>query len=127
MHVIQSAAIHNSKLPSPQGKPQCERRGRFRINGPIPATVSGFDSTRAPFAIEVSLDDLSSGGLRVRLGRPVSTFTELSFVIRFPLAPGASETGIRFAAKGIVRRVESCIDGSFGLGVEFTHYRQIWR
>jgi hypothetical protein len=103
-----------------------ERRRKFRIQGPIPVNVCGIDSAGTEFDLETFVDNISVGGLHIRLGQRMTQSAGLSFVIRFPVAPGAEELGMQFSAKGVVRRVEPCPDGSFGIGVEFTSYRQIY-
>lgn len=99
-----------------------ERRGKFRIQRPFPASVTGVDCNGGSFAVETELDNLSSGGLYVRLNRRVPMAAELSFVVRFPSAPDADGTGMHIAACGIVRRVDPGPGGTCGLGVEFTRY-----
>lgn len=103
-----------------------ERRVKPRIQGPISAHVKGAAADGGAFDLEASLDNLSTGGLYVRLDRPVLAAAELSFIIRLPSASGSGAPGMRFAARGVVRRVEACPDGLYGLGVEFTGHHQIY-
>lgn len=102
-----------------------DRRRRPRIEGPFSARARGIDSNGAEFDIETALDNLSAGGLHVRLMRPVSRQTKLFFIIQLPAAPGAGKPGMRVATHGVVRRVERLADGSCGLGVEFKKYREL--
>jgi hypothetical protein len=107
------------------GEFQSERRRKVRIEGPISASVRGTDSDGGTFELEATLDNLSAGGLYLRLRRRVENAAELSFVFRLPPGAPPSGPGMRIAARGIVRRVESCAEDTCGLGVAFTRYRQI--
>lgn len=100
-----------------------ERRKKIRVQGPISANVRGNDLDGGDFEIEAMLDNLSAGGLYVRLHRPVAESAELSFVIRLPPGAGAGDPGMRVAASGVVRRVEPSFGDTCGMGVEFTRYR----
>ncbi len=104
---------------------QPERRSKPRIQGPIPACVRGVGADGIPFDVETSLENLSAAGLFVQLDRSVAESEELSFVIRFPIRPVPGSPGMQFAARGIIRRIEQCPGGEWGLGVQFTRYRQI--
>jgi hypothetical protein len=77
------------------------------------------------FDLEAMLDNLSARGLYLRLEHQVQKAAELSFLIRLPPGVGPGEPGMRVAASGIVRRVELRDDETFGVGVEFTRYRQL--
>lgn len=100
-----------------------ERRRKIRVEGPIPVRVRGTDIHGIRFDNEASLDNLSTGGLYVRLKQRMDATSKLFFLIRVPPYPGATAPGMRVAARGTVRRVELQSDGSSGLAVVFTRYR----
>jgi len=91
-----------------------ERRSQLRIEGSIPATVSGMDTSGEPFEIGTALGNLSLSGLYVCLERPIAVDSPLSAIIRFE--------GLEVKTTGVVKRVEPQPDGSFGLGVAFDSY-----
>ncbi len=102
-----------------------ERRGKLRIQGPIPARVRGIDAGGKSFDIAAKLDNLSAGGLHVRLERRIKSAARLFFLIRIPAQHDADAPGLLVAARGVARRVETGINGKCGLGVEFQRYRQL--
>jgi hypothetical protein len=68
-----------------------------------------------PFEIETVLDNLSVGGLHIRLEKKLDAAASLFATIRF--------AGMEIEADGVVKRVEPHPDGSFGFGVAFESYR----
>lgn len=102
--------------------PDRDRRGRPRIEQPFPATVRGVDATGEPLDIDAVLDNMSTGGLYVRIPRPMEPGMRLTFGIHV-WVPGAEEPGARIAARGVVKRVNLTSRGEHGLAVEFTRYR----
>ena len=91
-----------------------ERRSKPRIQGPIPAMVRGSDTNGESFEIETALDNLSVGGLYVCLQRRLDVAAPLFALIRF--------AGMEIEATGVVKRVESQPNGSFGFGVALEDY-----
>ncbi len=92
-----------------------ERRSKPRITSHIPATVRGRTPFGKSFEIETVLDNLSTGGLHVRLEQCIDVAASVSAFIRF--------AGTEIEAGGMVNRVEPQPDGSFGLAVTFESYR----
>ncbi len=102
-----------------------ERRKKPRIQGPIAASIWGIDSNGARFDINAFVDNLSMGGLYVRLRRQVSQAAHLSFAIRLPSPSGLEASGMQFTAVGVVRRIDIIPGGAYGLGVEFTGHSEV--
>ena len=102
--------------------PDRERRGRPRIERPFPVTVRGVDAMGEPLDIDTVLDNMSVGGLYVRLPRRIEPGAQLAVGIRVSV-PWEEGAGARVATRGVVLRVESKSDGDHGLAVEFTRYR----
>jgi hypothetical protein len=73
------------------------------------------------FEVESVLDNLSSGGLYVRLRQRVKKKTKLEFLIRMSAAGHAG--GATVQARGVVLRVEKKSAGLFGVAVKLTHHR----
>src|SRR5262245_29330904 len=58
-----------------------ERRRHPRLRKPFPATVRGVDAYGESFEADTVLDNLSAGGLYLRLGRCVKQKTKLFVII----------------------------------------------
>ena len=99
-----------------------ERRAGARVQLPFPVTVRGIDAIGEPLDIDTVLDNVSRGGLYVRIPRRIEPGAQLAVGIR---VSGPCEEGpaARVATRGVVLRVESKPDGDHGLAVEFTRYR----
>jgi hypothetical protein len=100
---------------------ESERRRKPRIATPFPAIVRGVNEAGEAFEVESVLDNISSGGLYVRLGQRVKKKTKLEFFIRMSAAANAGAAMVQ--ARGIVLRVEARPAGLFGLAVKLTHHR----
>lgn len=105
------------------GHRAAERRNKIRIYEPFPAKVSGVDQAGKPFEVETALDNLSSGGLYVRLLREVEQGAELSVVVRLSRDASEKVMAPRVSARGVVLRSEPQSDGRRGLAVRLTRYR----
>jgi hypothetical protein len=99
-----------------------ERRGRPRVERPFPVTVRGVDATGEPLDIDTVLDNMSVGGLYVRLPRRIEPGARLAVGIRVSVS-GAQERTARVATRSVVKRVESAAGGEHGLAVAFTRHR----
>jgi hypothetical protein len=101
---------------------QRERRGRPRVEQPFPVTVRGLDAMGEPLDIDTVLDNMSVGGLYVRIPRRIEPGARLTVGIRLSV-PEAQERTACVATRGMVLRVESAPGGEHGLAVAFTKYR----
>jgi hypothetical protein len=93
-----------------------ERRSKPRIQVPFLAKVSGRDAEGKRFKEDTVLDNLSRGGLYLRLTRNIARRTRLFVVIYL------SESG-RLAVLGEVLRVEPQSDETCGVAMKFTRHR----
>ena len=96
---------------------QVERRKKPRIYTPFHARVSGVNSSGEAFEASTVLDNMSSGGLYLRLEEDVTRGTNVVVTIRLStrhidLVPVAN-----VAVKGVVLRNEEQMDGTYGLGI----------
>jgi len=98
-----------------------ERRKQPRLCVSFPVTVRGVDARGEAFEVSAVLDNVSAGGLYVRLGRLLEPGVKLFAVVRLALMPGVAAPCV--AVRGIVLRAESQPDGSCGVGVRFTRHR----
>jgi hypothetical protein len=69
------------------------------------------------------LDDLSVGGVHMRLHRSVPIGANVTVSVRLSIVAETQTPSLRLAARGRVRRLEPDPDGTFGVAVEFTRRR----
>ena len=100
-----------------------ERRFSTRVKVPYHARLSGVDATGRVFKEETVLDDLSVGGVHMRITRGMPLGTNVTLSVRLSIAPETETPSLRLAARGTVRRLEPGSDGTFGVAVEFTRRR----
>jgi hypothetical protein len=110
-----------NSFSSIQRKP--ERRRKVRIYESFPARVEGTDAEGNSFEIETVVDDLSAGGARLQMPRLVVEGQKLSLSLTVPAASEGEFKGLRVAAYGVVRRVDSLPSGLLSLAIEFTRFR----
>ena len=102
--------------------PERERRAKPRVQEPFPVTVRGVDATGARLDIDTALDNVSGGGLYVRIPRLIQPGAELVVGIRLS-GPGAWQSTARVATRGVVLRVDAKPNREHGVAVTFTRYR----
>ena len=102
-----------------------DRRRKPRIHGPFAARVRGVDGRGDSFEVEAVLDNLSAGGLYIRLRQQVEEGVQLFILLQLAtrLMPGTK--GLRVAAHGRVVRSEPQPDGARGIAVVFERYRHL--
>lgn|SRR5262249_52028653 len=101
-----------------------ERRVSPRIDAPYPVRVRSVDSNGHKFKEETFLENLSGGGLYVRLRRKLVVGAPVSLAVRLSTEPARELPAVRLAARGIVLRVEPPqADGTFGTAIEFQQRR----
>ena len=100
-----------------------ERRIKSRLKGPFPAKARGVNAGGEAFEVETVIDDLSAGGLHMRLGQPVSPGTVIFIVTRLTHV-GVPEVSVpRVALRGLVLRSQLRLDGSFGVAAAILSHR----
>ena len=102
-----------------------DRRRKPRTHEPFGARVRGFDGRGDPFDLEAALDNLSAGGLHMRLKQHVEEGLQLFIFLQLAtrLMPGSK--GLRVAAHGRVVRSEPQPDGAWGVAVAFERYHYL--
>lgn len=111
------------KLDSAAEYEGLERRSKPRVSEPFPARVRGVDGDGHKFKVIVELDNLSAGGVYLRISQMVPIGTRLLLLIG--LAPSSDQwlKGPLVSAQGVVVREDSLHGGDRGVAVMFTHYR----
>ncbi len=93
-----------------------EMRKSARVCGSFPVRIRGVDDSGYPFKSNSLVDNISSGGLYMQLGRQVAVGSKLFVVVQFVV-------GATVAARGRVVRVEPRPHGLSGVAVRFTRTR----
>jgi hypothetical protein len=98
-----------------------ERRQHPRVCLPFPATVEGVNEEGVAFHADTILDDLSVGGLYLRVVERVRENSELSIETRLSTV---ADRGIVLSLKGRVLRVDPKPGGAYGVAmlIEERHY-----
>jgi len=115
----------DSQGSSSAGSGVADRRRKPRIDEPFVARVRGVDARGNSFEAEAVLDNLSAGGLHMRLKRHVEEGLQLFIFLQLAtrLMPGSK--GLRVAAHGRVLRSEPQPDGACGVAVAFERYHYL--
>ena len=100
-----------------------ERRRHPRLSGPFPAIVRSAEQTT--FRAEAAIDNISAGGLYMRLARTVEAGARLLVVVQFSATLDSDSPAPRFALRGVVQRVERQPDGTGGVALRFTRHRPL--
>lgn len=95
-----------------------ERRIKPRIQQAFPTLVSGLDSEGRPFDLNVGLENISSGGVYLRIPRMLKSGDELSLVVRF----SNGHEGATAAIRASVLRIEPGLDGLNGIAMAIHRY-----
>jgi len=77
------------------------------------------------FQAESVVNNISAGGLYMRLGRRVEPGAMLFVVVHFANLPDRRGQAPRFAIWGIVQRAEVQPDGECGVALRFTRHRAL--
>lgn len=108
----EQSTFNEAKAPD-----KVERRRQPRINQPFPATVFGVNAYDVEFESKTTLDNLSAGGLHLKLKQHLRQGAKISVVVRPSMAPDDKAPTLRVAANGVVLRSEPQTDGTYGLGI----------
>src|SRR5437773_1151145 len=102
-----------------------DRRRKPRIYEPFPAKVRGIDSRGDPFEVEAVLDNLSAGGLYMRVKRRMEAGVKLFIFFRLATRLTPEAKGLRVAARSRVLRSEPQPDGACGVAVAFERHHHL--
>lgn len=94
-----------------------ERRKKPRIYTPFHARVIGVNSSGETFEASTVLDNMSSGGLYLRVEHDVRQGTQIVVTIRLSTKRIDLVPVAKVAVKGIVLRNEEQTNGTYGLGI----------
>lgn len=101
-----------------------ERRYDARMHIPLHVKVCGTSAANEAFEFEGVVDNISRGGLYVRINERLDVGAKLLIFVR-PLGVEDETESTPFGImRGVVKRVEPQPDGFSGLGIVVTHRRQ---
>ena len=100
-----------------------ERRSKPRLLERFRATVHGVNARGHSFMLDTELENLSAGGLYLRLADTVEVGTELLVVSKLSKPSNGNSSGPLVAMNGVVVRVEDAGSDMCGVAVEFTETR----
>ena len=92
-----------------------ERRRHLRIALPFPAAVVGVNDEGRPFECRTVTDDLSAGGVYLRVAERVREGAEVSVTARLSVS---TDRGMVVRLRGRVLRAEGKPGGAYGLAVQ---------
>ena len=102
-----------------------DRRRKPRIYEPFPARVRGVDWRGDPFEVEAVLDNLSAGGLYLRLKRRMEAGAKLFIFFRLATRLTPEAKGLGVAARSRVLRSDPLPNGAFGVAVAFERHHPL--
>ena len=102
--------------------PYLERRAKPRVSTPFRAAVQGTDVNGVHFDVTTTLDNLSAGGLYLRLANEVRVGSRLLVNVHFNGQGDAplSECCLSLEVYGPVARVDPVPSGFYGVAVTFS-------
>ncbi len=103
-------------------KPRGERRQSQRIDESLLVQISGVDEDGQAFQSVTLTDNLSAGGLFMRLARCLTPGMKLSVSVRFNANPSSDALAVTLTAIGEVLRAAMLPDGTCGVAVAFNEH-----
>jgi c-di-GMP-binding flagellar brake protein YcgR len=102
---------------------EVERRSKSRIYAPFPATVRGVDESGMVFQSKTTIDNISTGGLYLRVMQRLEPRTKLYIIVHISNVQIDGEPVLRLHLGGDVLRVEPRLGGATGLAVMIKNNR----
>jgi hypothetical protein len=100
-----------------------EQRSSTRIHAAYPARLWGSDRAGQTFKEDTLLENLSGGGVYLRLRKMIQVGSDVVLAARLSTAPVNDVSALRLAARGTVLRIDPQPDGSYGVAIEFKRRR----
>ena len=104
-----------------------ERRISPRVFMPYPAKLHGVDAAGRAWEESVLVDNVSAGGLYLRMNRVLQKEACVFAAVRLSTVPPAQSSALRLSARGVVVRAEPQPDGTCGVALVFTHRRVLMK
>ena len=118
-HLRMSHSVELKIVEAP--KLQKEQRYSARIETPYPVRLRGIDTQGRLFKEETFVENLSVGGVYLRIKRKVQEGVGVCVAVR--LSTDIETPALRLAARGTILRVEWQPNGDYGVAIEFSRRR----
>ena len=125
MGVVSSSSVRAIRegTDSGQNQVEVERRIKPRIYKPFHAMVRGVNAGGEAFEVSTVLDNMSSGGLYLRVEQNVNQGAGISVIIRLSTKKVDLIPVANVAVEGVVVRNEAQPSGVYGLGISISNRR----
>ena|SRR5437867_3056636 len=100
-----------------------ERRFSPRVCMPYPARLWSRDHQGLAWKEDAFIENVSAGGLYLRLNRNIQKDAVVSVAMRLSTLPTKDLPVLRLGARGVVLRTEPQDDGTWGVALEFSRRR----
>jgi PilZ domain len=124
---IIGSSLANATLPAERDGDRAqglaERRNTPRICEPFPASAKGFDQAGMPYDTKTVLDNISAGGLYLRLWSALTIGAAVSVVFRLSSGGKEHTESPAVSVTGKVLRVEQKPGDTYGVAVAIVQYR----
>jgi hypothetical protein len=104
-------------------KKKMERRHSLRIAVPFPVRIRGVSAAGKRLEFETQLENLGAGGLFVKAAHDISSWKNLTLIMRLSLAESMETQAPVVAARARILRMENRGDGRNGFAIAFTRHR----
>jgi PilZ domain len=101
-------------------KPPCREKPRIKVSFPARLRTAGSSEV---LEMDGQVENVSSGGLYLRLPHSLGQNTKVNVVFRFSHVSDATTPAARVVVRGVVLRADPLPDGSCGVALAFRHYR----
>lgn len=125
MGVVSSSSVRAIRegTDSGQNQVEVERRIKPRIYKPFHAMVRAVNAGGEAFEVSTVLDNMSSGGLYLRVEQNVNQGAGISVIIRLSTKKVDLIPVANVAVEGVVVRNEAQPSGVYGLGISISNRR----
>jgi PilZ domain len=102
-------------------KSVCREKPRIKVS--FPARLRTVGTTSEVLEMDGQVENVSGGGLYLRLPHSLGQNTKVNVVFRFSHVSDATTPAARVAVRGVVLRADPLPDGSCGVALAFRRYR----
>jgi len=100
-----------------------ERRGKPRVICSYPATLRGSGDDGNRYDARAVLSNMSASGMYIYTKRPLRLGARVFIVVGISTRPLGMTNLPQLAARGNVVRVETRVDGAYGVALKLSRYR----
>lgn len=119
-------SVYSDSRPLPdshESRTTIERRVKPRVACSYPATVRGHLPDGIRFEARAVLSNMSASGMYLRTQRKMQPGQTVFVIVRMSTASLVQESTPRLAAFGQVVRMETKVDGTYGIALKLVNHR----